>query len=424
MVDTFYLNKNNRFGGNLKNAESGLYVFKHPPENQILFLEPGDSTLILLNTFDFDESLNFSGRGAEKSNYLNKIYLLNQKNNDLVLSSYKISPREFALKTDSILASRKRDLIKLNKKHKFSKEFQELAKSCINYEFYDLRERYAYLIRAYNRSLTAELPEDFHSYRDSISYEDEKLQDYYVYLNFLDDLIKTRSLEDCANEELTLNECFDLTSSVNIKKRMLLVSSLMKNPRMKNSFLERLAATGIIYSRNTQEINAVIDQLKALPYEGPHLKDIEQLASAQNDILPGNSLASLQLINNKGEITKLGDISNKLVITYHWTVTSQAHFKWQQEIIRELRKKYPEVDFIGVNIDREHLDSWKHTIKINNFNPESEFRLHNFTANDILLRNYLNRLIFLDARGTIVKGDVKLTSPDFDSNIEDFVINR
>ena len=64
VVDTFYLDDNNKFGGKLVGAEKGLYVFKHPPENQIMYLEPGDSTLVLLNTLDFDESLTFSGTGA------------------------------------------------------------------------------------------------------------------------------------------------------------------------------------------------------------------------------------------------------------------------------------------------------------------------------------------------------------------------
>lgn len=79
VIDTFYLDNKNKFGGKLVDAEKGLYVFKHPPENQILYLEPGDSTLLLLNTLEFDESLTFSGSGAAKSNFLNKMYLLNQK---------------------------------------------------------------------------------------------------------------------------------------------------------------------------------------------------------------------------------------------------------------------------------------------------------------------------------------------------------
>ena len=39
VVDTFYLDDNNKFGGKLPGAEKGLYVFKHPPENQIMYLE-------------------------------------------------------------------------------------------------------------------------------------------------------------------------------------------------------------------------------------------------------------------------------------------------------------------------------------------------------------------------------------------------
>ena len=74
-LDTLYLNDKNQFGGTLKNIKAGLYVFKHPPENQIIYIEPGDSTLVWLNTLAFDESINFSGKGSEKSNFLSLIHI-------------------------------------------------------------------------------------------------------------------------------------------------------------------------------------------------------------------------------------------------------------------------------------------------------------------------------------------------------------
>lgn len=67
IIDTLYLNQQNQFGKEYDDLESGIYTFKHSPENQIMYLEPGDSVVIWLNTLDFDRSLNFSGDGAEKA---------------------------------------------------------------------------------------------------------------------------------------------------------------------------------------------------------------------------------------------------------------------------------------------------------------------------------------------------------------------
>ncbi len=139
VVDTFYLDAKNKFGGKLVGAEKGLYVFKHPPENQVIYLEPGDSTLVLLNTLDFDESLSFSGTGAAKSNFLNNLYLLNQQNNDFILSYFKLDPTDFAHKTDSIKEFRNSQLETWNKRNLFSDEFIGLAQAAINYEYYHFK---------------------------------------------------------------------------------------------------------------------------------------------------------------------------------------------------------------------------------------------------------------------------------------------
>ncbi|MFC5048795.1 hypothetical protein [Aquimarina hainanensis] len=64
--DTIYLDKNNRFLYKMDSLQEGAYLFYHSPENQIVLLEKGDSTLIRLNTLEFDESLVFTGDGAKK----------------------------------------------------------------------------------------------------------------------------------------------------------------------------------------------------------------------------------------------------------------------------------------------------------------------------------------------------------------------
>lgn len=426
VVDTFYLNHQNKFGGRLHQGETGLYVFKHPPENQIVYLEPGDSTLILLNTVDFDESLNFSGKGAEKSNYLNKMYLLNQENNDLILSYFKLEPKEFALKTDSILNSRKEQLEKLNKKHKFSRDFLSVANASINYEYYDLRERYAYLLRAFNREYVSKIPEDFHSYRDQISFNDKKLEDYYVYQNLLDDLIRTKSLEYCEVHNTADHNCNNIFDYENVRQRMIFTDSLVQIPRIKNSFIERLAAQGIIFSNSKEEIDSVLKLLlEEVDYDGNRLKEIKQLAGISAGILPGNSIGELKLVSYNDQILQLGEISRKPIITYHWSVTSQSHYKWQHKIIQDLRTKFPEVEFIGINIDgADKTDDWKSAIQYNSYLKENEYQLNNVQIDEALLKNYLNRMIFVDPSGKIVKGDTRIDTPSFETEIEEFVISR
>ncbi len=72
VVDSFKLDVNNRFKHKFKNLNPGLYSITHGGEYQLVLLEPNDSVMFRLNTYDFDESLVFTGKGAKKNNYLIK----------------------------------------------------------------------------------------------------------------------------------------------------------------------------------------------------------------------------------------------------------------------------------------------------------------------------------------------------------------
>lgn len=421
VVDTFYLDDNNKFGGKLVGAEKGLYVFKHPPENQIMYLEPGDSTLVLLNTLDFDESLTFSGTGAAKSNFLNKMYLLNQQNNDLILSYYKLEPAEFAHKTDSIREFRTSQLEKLNQRSNFSDEFYNLARSTINYEYFHLRERYAFLIRKHSPENINDIPSNFYDYRKDISFNDEQLEDYYVYLNLLDDYIRTLSLEYCDDNKIINEACYDLNNYDNIKRRIILADSLIENPRVKNNFLDRLSAQGIIYSKTREDLVAILQLLDDMKYSGHRMDDLRQMAGIQNALLPGREIGELKLLNPSRDTIMVRDISNRPKISYHWSVNSRRHHKWQYDIIEDLRFKYPEIDFIGINIDRDQFSEWENTIKEQKLKAQYEYKLNVLNINEILLKNYLNKMIFLDDKGRIVRGDVQLNSLNYESKILEFL---
>jgi len=423
-IDTFKLNDNNRFGGELNNIEPGLYIFKHPPENQIMYLEPGDSTMVFVNTLEFDESINFSGKGSKESNFLTEMYLLNQKNNDLILHYYRVKPEEFARKTDSIREQRISDLNGLRDRYNLSDQFYKLATSSINYEYYDLRERYTFLIEKYYRDFADNIPKSFHDYRKEISFNDKASQDSYVYLNFLDDYLRTKSIEDCNKGKGTSLDCYNLNSYSNIKDRMQMVDSLIKIESIRNSFLELLAAQGIIYSQDKDDIHSILDMLSGMKYSGGQMADIKQMAMIQSNLLPGNNIGHLKLLDSKRDTVQLKNISKKPIITYHWTLSSQGHHKWENKIIEDLRFKYPEINFIGINIDKDKFDIWVDRINKKPYNPEFEYKLEIIRVKEKLLKNYLNKLLFINPDGTIIRGDVQLNSPELESKILEFISQK
>jgi len=423
-IDTFKLNENNRFGGEINNVEPGLYTFRHPPENQIMYLEPGDSTLVFVNTLDFDESINFSGKGSRESNFLTNMYLLNQKNNELILHYYKVKPEEFARKTDSIRSQRISDLDRLRDNYELSDNFYSLATSSINYEYYDLRERYTFLIEKYYQDYADNIPKDFHDYRKDISFDDKASQDNYVYLNLLDDYLRSKSIENCHELKSKSSDCYDLNSFSNIKDRMEMVDSLIKIESIRNAFLELLSAQGIIYSQDENDIKSIVEMMSKMNYSGKQMDDINQMAMIQTNLLPGKNIGHLKLLNAKGDTTTLGTISRKPIITYHWSLSSQGHHKWEDKIIEDLRFKYPEINFIGINIDKDQFDIWQERINGKLFNPDFEYKLEMIRVKEKLLKNYLNKLLFIKPDGTIIRGDVQINSPELENRILEFISQK
>lgn len=420
-LDTLYLNQNNRFGKYFDGLQEGIYRFNHPPENQILYLKPGDSILIWLNTLDFDESINFSGKGAKKSSFLLDLFLASRQENEMILSYYKYQPDDFSEKIDSIYQAKNNQLDKLIAEKDFSEDFIEIARAGIDYQYYHFKERYAFLTRKYFKELAREIPDDFHHYREKINFENEKLNSYYVYTNFIDDYFRTKAVERCDLELPASSECFDLNSIRNISYKIILADSLIKNPEIKNSFYDRLGSQGITFSRKAETIDSVVNLLEKTDYDKERLNKLKQMAGVQKSLLPGNNIGDLPLSNVAGDTISLNEISNRPTITYHWSLASKNHFLWQQSLINKLRKKYPEVDFVGINIDNKPHQTWAEIVKAQASNPEMEFHL-TFTRIDRgLLKAYLNKMFFITTDGEIVQGSSQLNSNSFEGEILEFL---
>lgn len=420
-IDTLYLNQNNRFGKHFEDLEEGIYRFNHPPENQILYLQPGDSILVWLNTLDFDESINFSGKGAKKSDFLLDLFLANQKENEMILSYYKYQPEEFTSKIDSIYESKNQQLKQLIAQKDFSEDFIEIARAGIDYQYYHFKERYAFLTRKYFKELAGEIPEDFHDYRDKINFNSENLNTYYVYTNFIDDYFRTKAIERCDPKLPPSDDCFDLNSLNNISYKIILADSLIQNPQIKNNYFDRVGSQGVTFSRKSEEIDSVIKLLEQTNYNREKLKNLKQMAGIQKNLLPGNNIGNLPLSSVDGDTIMLKNISDKPIITYHWSIFSKEHFAWQQGIINKLREKYPEVDFVGINIDKDIRESWSEVVKMQTTNPEMEFHLTFAQTDRDLLIAYLNKMFFIDTDGEIIRGSSQLYSNTFEREILEFL---
>ncbi len=419
LIDTIFLNDKDNFTYQLKNPEEGLYTFKQPPESQTVYIVPGDSILFRLNTLAFDETLFFSGNAAVKNNFLMDLFLLNDRNSDLILSYYKIDTKKFAAITDSIHRVRKRMLEKLKAEHNFSENFIELAEKSVDYEFYDLRERYAFLLHKYSEG-NRKFPSDFFNYRKKLNFNDETLKNHIVYQRFLDDYLKNRSIENCSRKRVD-RDCFSLNNYYNLRRRILLVDSLFTIDVLRIRFLQRFGAQQIIFSETGGQIDSTMQLLAKLDYDEDRLDELQMLAQVQRSYFIGNNISDKELIDVSQKKLTLGEILTKPTITFSWSLYSQKDHMKKHRIISELRKKYPEINFLGINIDDGEIEAWQRVLTKFQYDKKFEYQNRETGDKKELYRNYLNKVVFINKKGEILFGNIPLDSPDFEGYILEFL---
>ena len=420
VLDTLSLDSQNRFNYKIDSAATGLYVIQHKPENQNIYISPGDSLLLRVNTLAFDESLHFSGKGNEINNFLTEMFLQDEKTSQLLLSFHEFAPGVFLQKADSIKQRRLTDLEAASKKRKFPDDFNDLAREIIAYENHDLKERYSYLINKYYREYSDDFPTGFHDYRKNIDFNFAALQCTPVYKRLLENYLINYSLSWCAKSELDEADCYDLANSENVKTRLKKVGELVNLPVLKKYLLDKIAIRGIVTSKNREEINAILQELETQNLAEEDLNDMKQLGIVQSAYLPGTSLSNVPFLNMAGKIIKMEDLINKPTVFFLWSVYDSTQQE-EHKLIKQYRMKYPEINFVGINLDMGEEPAWRVAVKRNNYDTTREVQLATSSIKKDFFTYFLDKILLVNASGEVVWGDIYLTSPEFESALLSFL---
>lgn len=422
VLDTILLNENNRFTYKIDSVENGLYLIEHTPETQNIYISPGDSLLLRANTLAFDESLHFSGKGFAKNNLMAEMFLQDESTAHLLLNFYRYTPQRFGEIADSIRTERESLLEKSNKDHEFSEEFINLSKDIIAYENRDLRERYTYLVNKYYKKYGRQIPPDFHDYRENIDFNNRELQCSPGYKRFLQNYLINYSLTWCANSGLDEKDCYDLTNVDNVNARLRKAGELIQLPTLREYILKKIAVRGIVMADSREDIISILKVLQEQKFSEEDLEEMKKLGTIQLAFLPGISLAAVSLVNMEGELVKFGEVIDRPTVVFLWSNYTEGHVE-EHKRIKQLRKKYPAINFMGINLDVGEEPAWRVAVRKNNYNPNYEYQLGPTRIEKEFFSYYMDKLLFLNSAGEVVKGDAVLTSPGFETHLLEF-LNR
>lgn len=404
-LDTVKLDSNNFFLFRSEEITPGLYSFRHH-ENQIMFLEPGDSLMLYLNTIDFDESLAYSGRGAERNNLLMDFFLSNETDINNLAKWYPLTAEEFVIKIDSTKRIKIAHYEEYKKKNKTSPDFNEVIQANLDYHYYSQKELYA----TANSVKIEEFPDSFFAYRDNIDFGNENLRFYYPYYRYLYRYLNNLAIQD----QKTLGSSHNSDFGYNYRK-IQLTDSLIPLETLKNSFLRHTAIQYILNADVAEEQKKFFDTYAQMTSNKADIKEVQDLVNATMKLTPGNVVPDVMLANADGVSKLLSEVINSPSVIFFWSTKYVAQYRNSHIRSAELKSKYPEYDFIGINTD-SHSKSWRETITKEGYNSKSEFQLESLTEGQkTLVLNSLNKVMLIDKNKKILEGNCNMFHHNFEN---------
>ncbi|CAL2108296.1 conserved hypothetical protein [Tenacibaculum sp. 190524A02b] len=405
-TDTIYLKNDNTFFAKYKSIKKGLYYFEHGPEYQFIYLEPNDSLLLRLNTWDFDESLVYTGKNAERNNLLIEAFLEHEQDDKVFSKSYYSSESVFVAKIDSLLLV-KEEVLKnyVNKYADNSKEFLSILDIALKYPVYTKLERFSIKNIIKNDSL--KLSDSYFDYRKKLKLKRDSLIFYGSYYRYVlekiynDAFLKGYSEE---SEDFVVQLLHNIDEEIEDEatKNKVLYRTIRHhfNKRVKGNLSNKAFFTFF-------KLNTSIEDKKNIQRLINDIKQVEnnkKMMDFKLEAPTGNWVDASKIIRNKKSIIYFKDPKAK---SSDW-IASRFNY---------LVKKYPDINFVYVNPKTKgSCFTKKIPIKYQYKLPENSLA-YNF------LTSKFSRLIIVDKDNVVQNGYSNLSAYDIEEQLKELQKN-
>lgn len=422
LVDSIELDTNNRFQLKVSNDDTGLFTISHGGEYQRVLIEPNDSIMFRLNTYDFDESLVFTGDGATKNNYLIKTFLTFEKQNRQLVKHAKMEPEAFNVFVKERQNRQMKEFQEFLMDRDESDLFKSIIEGHINYSAYADKEIYPFAYFGYNRLIhVQDLPEDFYDYRADIDYNDKHLFHFWAYDRFLFYHIENLAV-NAYYDENAYHSKFNRHSMSYNKSKLDLIDSIIDDESIKNYLLKYKAKDYISHNHTQEEAAELLDYFLSKSTSEEDKIYMTDLVNHLESLRQGNALPELAVVNYDGSAHNLTSLISKPTIIYFWSSHSKPQYRNSHYKVSELKKKFPDMDFISININDNDDKYWKDIIKNYNFPTDKEFKFKDSKeALKTLAVNYLNKAIVVDAEANILHPNVNIFHSNFDGKLSEML---
>ena len=413
VIDSIKLDDNNRFFIKFDSLAPGLYSFKHEPEYQYVFFDKNDSIMVRVNSRDFDNSVAFCGRGDLKNNFLMDLYLKHEKDRNSTFDAFDYDLNKFSETVDS--SYEKMQVFYNNKKNeiKWSDEFDVIAKAAVDFNYYSKKELYPMIhkIRTGNDAYES-IPKDFYNFRKNIDFNTETLSSYSPFVMYLSHMLNNVATIHYHNHFTPL----DLALKTNINK-LNIADTLIKNKTVKNIILNNIAFTYLLEDQNMVNNQKFLETYHKYSTDRSKKNEILKIGNAIQLLKVGNALPKVELVDRNNQLISSDDFTKKKTVIFLWTDNLSSHMMAAHKKIMTLKAKYPDYQFIGINLDKDQK-LWKAQLEKYRFNDITELRCTNFEdlkANWAIMK--VHRTLILDENGLIKNAFTNLFDVQFEKEL-------
>ena len=409
VIDTFFLDDENKFIGKVTPVKEGLYYFNHGVENQYIYLEPNDSLMLRLNTWDFDESLGFSGRGADRNNILIDCFLENEKNHKAFYKLNRLKPNDFKKKIDSILEFKANTYERYLKEHpNETSGFHNILNIALKYPIYSRIERYPIAHSKYSETKHEQnLGSDFYNHRKGISMDTDSLMYYPAYAqyirNYLYNLTYALGYEPMNNEY----------SSAFTEDLLKIIDKNISPKKSKNAFLKQTVITHF-YRKSSCEINkGAFDTYFDLSSDQDDIDLVRKMLIDNNAILKGKKLLDFNLYDYTSAKHNIQEIiKRKNTFLFFWNPEYVSPM-YIASRMNYFSNKFPEIQFIQVRIDG------KNTKKIHKLDIKNQYYIDAKSEANNFLSSKMPRSIIINKNGIVENGYASISSSKVVSQLKE-----
>ena len=400
VIDTLYLDKKNTFFGKIDSAKEGLYYFQHGPENQNIYLEPKDSLIVRLNTWDFDESLVFTGIGAERNNILIDCFLEDEKDEKIFYKLNKLQPQKFKQKVDSLTLLKLKTFNDYVVNHPEETEgFKNILRIALTYPTYSRIEAYpiAHVVKMGLNNFP-KINDSFYDFRTNITINNDSLMYYYPYSKYIRNYLYNATYS--IGHKPMMKE-FSSEFTVDLLKT---INNTIKSKETKDAFLKQTTITHF-YRKSSCDINkTAFETFFKLSTNNEDKKVVQNLLNDNKALEKGTLLNNFSIkdLNNTNQlIHKVLNKKNSFIFFWNPEYASKNYIASR---INYLSSKFPEIQFIQIKIDGTYKD------RIKKLDIKNQYFIDNSSKANLFLSSKMPRSILVNKKGIITNGYASLSS--------------